>query len=221
MAGLFFIKKSGFDQERRAEFRLCLWLALGIGAQNLIAHPTFPQYFVFLIPFLTVPGVVGFYAVVARLENPDCPRRSVLVLLGITALCLGNSLYNDRDSYTWRQLDKVANKVREVTPRGASLLAPEQVYFLTGWPIPSGMEHSDASKLQLPAAENAILHILPKAEMDQRLKSGAFPTTVVCDDDARISELEEWKIYSKKADIDECSVFWQLDKNAPRPEPQR
>jgi hypothetical protein len=83
------------------------------------------------------------------------------------------------------------------------------------------MEHSDASKLQLPAAENAILHILPKAEMDQRLKSGAFATTVVCDDDARISELEEWKIYSKKSDIDECTVFWQSDKNTSPPEPQK
>jgi hypothetical protein len=221
VAGLFFIKKSSFNHERRSEFRLCLWLALAIGAQNLVAHPTFPQYFVFLIPFLTVLGVVGFSSVVARLEEPNYPGRPVLVLLCITTLCLGNSLYNDRDSYTWHQFEKVAKKVKEVTPKDAPLLAPEQIYFLARWPVPSGMEHSDANKLQLPETENATLHILPKAEVDRRLKSGAFPTTVVCDDDARVSELEEWKIYSKKADIDECTVFWQLDKNTPRPHPQR
>ena len=221
VAGLFFVKKGGFSPTRRSELRLCLWLALAIGAQNLIAHPTFPQYFVFLIPFLTVPGVVGFFAVIARLTEPNDSGRPVLGLLCITALCLANSLYNERDSYTWHQLERVANKVKEVTPRGASLLAPEQVYFLTGWPIPSGMEHSDASKLQLSAAENAILHVLPKAEIDQQLKSGAFPTTVVCDDDARLSELEEWKIYSKKAEFDECTVFWQSVKNTSPLEPQK
>jgi hypothetical protein len=221
VAGLFFIKKSGFDHERRSEFRLCLWLALAIGAQNLIAHPTFPQYFVFLIPFLTVLGVVGFYAVAARMENPDCPRLPGLVLLCITALCLGNSLYNERDSYTWQQLEKVANKVKEVTPKDAALLAPEQLYFLAHWPVPAGMEHADANKLQLAPAENATLHILPKAEVDRWIKSGVFPTTVVCAADARVSELGEWKVYSQKTDFDECTVFWQLNRNTTRAQPER
>jgi hypothetical protein len=217
VAGLFFIKKIGFDHPRRSEFRLCIWLVLAICGQNLFAHPTFPQYFVFLIPFLTVLGAIGFYAVAVRLADPDRPRAPVIVMLGIAALCLGNSLYEDRDSYTWRQLERVADKVKQVTPKDAPLLAPEQLYFLARWPVPSGMEHDDAHKLQFAPAENAKLHILPKAEVDRRVKAGDFPTMVVCDDD-RESEVEEWDVYSQKADFHDCTVFWQFKKNtAPQP----
>jgi len=212
LAGLFFIKKSEFDTARRAEFRLCLWLALSIGAENIFAHPTFPQYFAFMIPFLTVLGVVGFYAVVARLDNPDRLGPPVILLMGLTALCLGNTLYNDRDETTWRQLEQVANKVKKVTPKGAALAAPEHIYFLTNWPVPQGMEHEDAHKLKLPPAENSRLHILPKAELDQRIKTGNFPTTVVCSDDDFVSDVKGWHVYSRSDEIGECTVFWKWEK---------
>jgi 4-amino-4-deoxy-L-arabinose transferase-like glycosyltransferase len=219
-AGLFFIKKSEGDAGRRAEFRLCLWLILAVGAQNLFARPTFPQYFVFLIPFLTVLGIMGFYDMAARFDNSDRPQRPVLVLLCVTSLCLGNSLYGERDSYTWHQLERVVNKVKEVTPKDAQILAPEHIYFLLHWPVPPGLEYEDMRKLQFSPAENATLHILPKAEVDQRLKSGVFPTTVVCDDDAAISELDDWKVYLHKVDFNECTVFWQLDKKTTQHQPE-
>jgi hypothetical protein len=217
-AGLVSIKKMGFDHARRSEFRLCLWLSLAVAAQNLFAHPTFPQYFVFLIPFLTVLGAIGFFAVAARLADADRPRAPVVVMLGIAVLCLGNDVYEDRDTYTWRQLERVADKVKQVTPKNTPLLAPEQLYFLTRWPVPSGMEHDDAHKLQFAPAENARLHILPRAELDRQIKSGDFPTAVVCDDDDRVNELQGWNIYSQKADFDECTVFWQLKKNTAQPQ---
>jgi 4-amino-4-deoxy-L-arabinose transferase-like glycosyltransferase len=217
VAGLFFIKKSEGDPGRRAEFRLCLWLILAVGAQNIFARPTFPQYFVFLIPFLTVLGVMGVYAMAARFENSGRPPRLVLVLLCITTLCLGSSLYGERESYTWHQLERVVNKVKEVTPKAAQLLAPEHIYFLLRGPVPSGLEYEDMRKLQLSPAENTTLHVLPKAEVDRRLKSGVFLTTVVCSDDAAVSELEEWKVYSQKADFNECTVFWQLERKTTQP----
>ena len=217
-AGLLFLKKIGFDQSRRSEVRLCLWLALAIGAENIFAHPTFPQYFVFLIPFLTVLGAIGFYAVALRLADTDRPRGPVTVMLCIAALCLGNSIYEDRDTYTWRQLERVADKVKQVTPNGAPLLAPEQLYVLTRWPVPPGMEHDDAHKLQFPPAECARLHILPKAEVDRQIKVGVFPTAVICDDD-RESEVEGWNVYSQKADFGECTVSWQLAKKPAKPQP--
>jgi 4-amino-4-deoxy-L-arabinose transferase-like glycosyltransferase len=218
VAGLFSVKKIGFDHPRRSEFRLCLWLTLAISGQNLFAHPTFPQYFAFLIPFLTVLAAIGFYAAAARLANPDRPWAPVIVMLCIAALCLGNTLYEDRDSYSWRQLERVADKVKQVTPKDAPLLAPEQLYFLARWPVPSGMEHADAHKLQFAPAENARLHILPKAEVDRRIKAGGFPTTVACDDD-QVSELQEWNVYSQKADFQDCTVFWQFKKNTAQPQP--
>ncbi|HUI41048.1 MAG TPA: hypothetical protein VL523_03665 [Terriglobia bacterium] len=217
LAGLFYIKRSAFDPARRAEFRLCLWLALIVAAQNVFARPTFPQYFVFMIPFLTVLAVVGFYAVVARLEHPGRLRAPVILLAGIAVLCLGNTIYEDRDSSTWRQLQQVADKVQQVTPQGAALAAPEHIYFLTNWPIPRGMEHDDAHKLKLPPAENARLHILPQAELDQRIKQGDFPTTVVCDDDDFASDVTSWGVYAQSDEMGECTVFWKYKKKAPPP----
>jgi len=218
--GLLFVKKFGFDRARRSEFRLCIWLAVAIGVENLFAHPTFPQYFVFLIPFLTVLGAVGFYAVAVRLGDPAHPRTALILMLSIAALCLGNTIYGDRDSYTWGQLERVADKVKQVTPKGAALLAPEQLYVLARWPVPPGMEHDDAHKLQLSPAESARLHILPKAEVDRQIKAGDFATMVVCDDD-RASEVEGWKVYSQKADFQDCTVFWQFEKTAqPQPKPE-
>jgi len=218
LAGLVFIRKGEFLPARRAELRLCLWLPLGIIVQNLFAHPTFPQYFIFIIPFLTVLAGFGFYAVAVRLQNPDRPRAAVLLLLATAALCLGNGVYEDRDSYSWRKLQRVAKKMKEVTPKGAPLLAPEQIYFLTNWPIPPGMEHEDAHKLKLAPAEETKLHVVSKAEVERRVKSGEFPTTVSCDDD-ETSDLGDWDVYSQKAEFDRCTVFWQFKKNTAKPQP--
>jgi hypothetical protein len=217
LAGLFFVKPMGFDEARRAEFRLCLWLAVAIATQNLFAHPTFPQYFVFLIPFLTVWGTIGFYAVARRLADGDRPWAAVTLLLTVAVLCLGNSLYEDRDSYKWRDLEQVAAKVKQVTPKDSPLVAPEQIYFLLHWPIPPGMEHDDAHKLQFSPVEDARLHVLPKADLDRQIKAGVYPTAVICDDD-RSTEVEGWKVYSQKADYQDCNVFWQLEKHSqPKP----
>jgi hypothetical protein len=133
---------------------------------------------------------------------------------------LGNTFYDDRDSTTWRQLEQVANKVKQVTPQGAALAAPEQIYFLTNWPVPPGMEHEDAHKLKLPPAENARLHILPKADLDQRIKSSNFATTVICDDDDFVGNVKDWHVYSQSDEISECTVFWKLAKMGLPPSPK-
>ncbi len=219
IAGLSFMKKLGFDRPRLAEFQLCIWLSLAIGFENIFAHPTFPQYYVFLIPFLTVLAAVGFYAVVTRLAGPDHPRAAIAAILGIATLCLANAIYDDRDTYTWRRLEQVAAKVKQVTPPNAPLLAPEQLYVLARWPVPPGEEHDDAHKLQLGPAESARLHILPKAEVDRQIKAGVFPTTVVCDD-SRENEVDDMDVYSQKADFGDCTIFWGLKKTTPPPNPK-
>jgi len=218
VAGFLFIRKNGFDARRLAEFRLCLWLPLAFAAQNLFAHPTFPMYFVFMIPFLTVLAVVGFYAVAKRLEYTGSPQVAAMVLTGITAVCLSTSIFENY-SYTWPELEQVAAKVREVTPNDAPLWAPEHIYFLSRRPVPTGMEHANAHKLQLSPAESAVLHVLPKAEVDRQIKAGAFFTAVVCEDDDQVNALKEWKVYSQNAVIQDCTVFWQVEKRNLQPGP--
>jgi 4-amino-4-deoxy-L-arabinose transferase-like glycosyltransferase len=218
VAGFFFIRKNGFEAARRAEFRLCLWLPVAFGAQNLLAHPTFPMYFVFMIPFLTVLAVIGFYAVAERLEYTGSPQAAAVVLAGISAVCLSTSIFENY-SYTWPELEEVANKVMQVTPKDAALWAPEHIYFLSRWSVPSGMEHANAHKLQLSPAESAVLHVLPKAEVDRQIKAGAFFTAVVCEDEDQVNALKEWKVYSQSAVIQQCTVFWQVEKQSLQPVP--
>jgi hypothetical protein len=216
VAGLLFMKKDGFDSARRAELHLCLWLVLAVGTMNLFAHPTFPQYFIFLIPFLAVLATAGFLAAVARLGNANRPRPWAIGVVCVMALSLGNSIYEDRDSDTWHDVEQVAEKVEQVTPRGAPLYAPEQIYFLARWPVPSGMEVSDSHKLQFTPARAALLHVLPRPALDREIQAGAFATAVSCDDD-EIEKLKSWKVYSQSVDFDDCSVFWALEKAASKP----
>src|SRR5205814_156774 len=73
-AGLLFIVfKSKWDRPRRAEFYLCGWLALALCAQISGAHPNFPQYFILLVPFLSILAAVGLYSIGSQMFHPDRP----------------------------------------------------------------------------------------------------------------------------------------------------
>lgn len=199
---------------RRAEFQLSLWLAAGLALQNALAHPTFPMYFVFLVPFLTAPGVLGFYAVLERLGDAKLKRRAVAGLVVVLALCLGNTIADSRGYYTWPELEEVAAKVRQVTPEGGAVFAPEQIYFLGRLAVPPGMEFYHAQRLGLPAAESAALHIVSQAEVDREIKAGAFATSVICEQEDRSNTVKAWDVYAQSTDVEDCTIFWQVKKKS-------
>jgi hypothetical protein len=209
VAGWIFIRKNAWTAGPRAESRLCVWLALAIGAQNVLAHPTFSQYFIFLVPFVAVLSGAGFCAVVSRLGYAGHPQRAALALASFMLLALGRGIYSMRDNESWYGLMPAARKIEQVTPRDAPLLAQEPIYFLTGRTPPSGMEFGFAHKLDFGPERNALLHIVPQAELDSETKAGRFPTAAVCDDDDQQTNLEQWKIYSQKFESGNCTVFWQ------------
>lgn len=210
VAGWLFFRRSRWQGAERSEFRLCLWLALAIGAQNVVAHPTFPQYFVFVVPFLTLPAAIGLYAAVKRLHYPGPPERAALALGCFMLLSLGRSLFYNRDANTWHPVVAAANKVDQVTPPGAALLAPEQIYFLTLRTPPPGLEFGFGQKLDFGPKRNALLHILPRAEVERQGRAGRFATAAVCDDDDQVERINNWNVYKQRADLGECTVFWQL-----------
>ena len=210
LAGLVYFRQSVFEARLRGELWLCAWLAAAVALENATAHPTFQQYFIWMIPFVTVFASLGFYLVASQLGGEDRWRRSLAVLATLMLLGLGRGLFDGLDNYSWRQLEKTARKVEQVTPRNAELLAPEQIYFLTRRPVPMGLEFSHLRKLDLGARRNAELRILPLAEIDRRLKAGRYATAVVCDDDDRITQVDGWKLYGEKDDIGDCTVFAKL-----------
>ena len=218
-AGLMFIRSArDWEPHRRAEFFLSGWLALALTAYLALTHPTFERYFLLAVPFFAIPASVGVYAVASRLGNRNRPLWPAVLLIALVCLALTKALYDDRDSYNWRDYEKIAAKVDQVTPRTASLLADEVIYFLTRRPPPSGMEFSYSHKLELPPALAASLHIVSQRELDRSIEAGAFSTIATCADEDRIEQLGLERLYSHKAEVSDCEVFWGIRKPGGAPQ---
>ncbi|HEV2689998.1 MAG TPA: hypothetical protein VGV35_15670 [Bryobacteraceae bacterium] len=209
VTGLLFIAKgSEWNRAQRSEFYLCGWLAGAVGVEIASAHPTFAWYFLLVVPFLAILAVAGLHEVASRMYKPDRPVWPVALLSVLLSLALVRALRDDSEATTWGDMQAVANKVDEVTPPQGTLWAGEQIYFLTRRPPPDGMELAATHKMDVPMAFAAPLHILPKRELDRRVKEGMYGTIAICDDDHTIKELALPELYAKKAEISSCTVFW-------------
>jgi hypothetical protein len=218
IVGLLFIRSArNWEPRQRAEFFLSGWLALALTAYLALTHPTFERYFLLTVPFFAIPASAGVYAIGSRLGNPDRPLWPTVLLITLFCLGLAKTLYGDRHSYKWRDYERIATKVDQVTPRTASLWADEVIYFLTRRPPPSGMEFSYSHKLELPPSRAASLHIIPQRELDRSVKAGAFSTVATCADDDRIEQLGLERLYSHKAEVSDCAVFWGIRKPGSSP----
>jgi len=209
-AGLLFIVfRSQWDRPLRAQFYLCGWLALALWAHISTLHPNFPQYFILLVPFLSILASVGLYSIGSRLYHPDEPFWPVLIYGVLLSLGLAKGQYEEREDFTWQDFQEIATKVDQVTPPNVPLLADEHVYFLTRRPPPSGMELRDSHKLELPSTLADSMHIVPESELDRRIKAGVFSTVEACSfSDEKIEALGLARLYSQKAEIADCSIFW-------------
>jgi hypothetical protein len=214
---LYVARRSGWAPALKAEFYLCAWLALALSAEAGRAHPTFPQYFLFIVPFVAILAGVGLYAISSRVLEPDRPLWPVLLVTALFALGLGETLYNRRDDIWWGRYKVLAAKIDQVTPPNARLYADEPIYFLTRRLPPPGFELSYSHKVNLPPAERARLHIITEAEVKQQVQSGSFATAFSCDDD-EIDDLGLKSLYNQRADIGDCAIFWDL-KAVGRPHP--
>ena len=207
--GLLFIYfRSGWEAQRKAEFYLCAWLSVALGAYISSVLPTFARYYVFAVPFLAILAVAGIYAAGSSLYKSDRPWQPVLVLTLLLSFGLAKSLYEERDNMVWPDMEKTAKKVNEVTTPRQRLFADEAIYFLTRHDPPSGMEMENSHKFNFPPTQLALLHLLPQAELDRQVKAGAFSTLETCADEDDVKEHGYAKVYAKSAAAGECTVFW-------------
>ena len=211
VAGLLYIARgSAWPRALKAEFYLCAWLAAALSAWVGRAHPTFSRYFVLTVPFLAILSAVGLYAIASRVLGADRPRWPVLLVSVLFAFGLGKSLYERRD-LNWSVYERLANKVDQVTPRNAPLLANEPIYFLTKRTPPPGFELFYSHKVNLPPVEAAQMHIISGAEIKRQVQSGMFATAYSCDDD-EIDDYGLEKLYTQHVDMEDCSIYWGLKK---------
>lgn len=207
-AGIVYaFKEDLWDHTLRRELCYCAAIAFAISAELWTAHPTFERYFLLTVPFLAIPAAAGMFFVTARLYRADRPWPAIGLAAVLTLLGLADRLFDDRDSFKWRDMEAVAAKVSEVTPAGAPLLADELTYFLTRRPVPDGMEFAYSHELDLPAALSRELHIIPQAKLDEMVGHETFATVESCSDD----DIKRWKLdalYSAEAAVGNCHVFW-------------
>jgi hypothetical protein len=211
VAGLVFLaRQSEWDLARRRELYLCAVLALALGIQNAFAHPTFRQYFIFVVPFVAIVANLGLYSILLKFGLFERPLRPILGIALLLSLQVARALYDERNWVNWLHYEKVAGEVDEITPPGGILLADTQVYFLTRRRPPWGMELSDSHKLSLPPELNALFHLIPQAELERQINAGAFGTIQMCDEDM-IDNLELEDMYERRFDFPTgdpfCSVF--------------
>lgn len=205
IAGLVYVSKSRpWDLAGRMPFYLCGILALLLGLHIANARPTFERYFLFLVPWLAILTGAGIPAVPAAYR-----RLAIYVLLGITCLGLGKSLYEENDSFTWSLWEKIAAKVNEVTPAGAAVQADEHVYLVARRMPPEGMEHENSHKpLPLTADERKRLHIVSKPELEQQVRAGYYNTIATCDDEKPVAKDIVAPLYRNKWELEQCTVYW-------------
>jgi hypothetical protein len=216
IAGLFFVfRRSGWERAQRAEFYLCAWISVIMGAHIGTAHPTFERYYLLTVPYLSILAVAALYWLGSSLGSTDKPRWPVILATLFFACGLARALFVDEaGAYTWHDMEEVANKVNEVTPPGGLIWGDEQIYFLTKRTPPAGMEHENSHKpLQLPDAFIRSLHILPRQEMERQLKTGYYDTVAMCEDSDRVTALDLPGVYTQSEEIGECTVYW--DRKAP------
>lgn len=194
----------------RAEFYLAAALALSLGLEASMGHPTFPQYYLLPVPFAAILGSAGFYGLGARLRTSIRPVWPAIGLGLLVASGCAKGVYDRRDVYVWREIEEVARKVAAVTPAKAPMWTEESIYFLTRRTPPSGMEFAYSHTISgLPPQRAALLHVLPQDELKRRIEAGVYATSETCDLDTDFTDsLDLPKLYRQSVELHDCGVYW-------------
>jgi len=207
-AGLVFLwRNSEWVRAQRAEFYLAAWISIAEGGYLCTPHPTFGRYFIFLTPFMTIVAMTGLYSLSSKMgyvERPTWPAGLAAVFMALMFSSFGVACF---DEMTWRDYEKVAAKVTEVTPKGGRLFADELVYFALQQNPPSGMEVSYTHAVTLSPEQEKLMHIVSIEELKGQFARHEFATVQSCSD----AELDRYGLpgpYRYRADMDDCTVYW-------------
>ena len=128
------------------------------------------------------------------------------------SLGIAKTINGSKSDYRWKDWEKLAAKVNEVTRPDGLIYADEAVFFITKRRPPSGMEYADTHKLHLSNELESQLHIFTKEELAKRVKAGTYDTVATCEDDDKMNKQNLPSIYKQKVTMGDCAVFWDRDK---------
>jgi len=184
------------DGEWRREFRLCFWLVISLAVFLTLPLPTFPQYYVLLIPFLTILASGGIHLI---LSSAGFGRMKWLIMavIVLTATNLPGVYSEIRATRgCWQSLEGSAASINSVTPPNALVYAGEPFYFASRHSPPPGLENSFATD-HLPSTLAPLSHAATSAQIDERLASGYFDSVIIGADDPRVERFNLLGIYPR------------------------
>jgi len=159
-------------------------------------------------------AAAGLYVIGGKLGSPARSFWPAALASTLIVLCLAKQLYDDRDSVQWKDYEKIAKKIKEVTPANGIFMADEVVYFLLDRTPPPGLEFSYSHKLQLPPEQERLYHIVSEAELKKQVQAGRFSTVEACKDEI-IDSFNLDELFPNSVDISECTIYWgKVNANA-------
>lgn len=209
---LLFASRGEWGEGRKRELYLCAWLIAGLSALAVLAHPTFPQYFLPIFPFLGILGALGVCALGPRIWSPGDAAWPVALLTGLCAAELLLPLYRIRYGYPirWHTYDEVAREINRVTPADGSLYADTLLCYVAARRLPpAGLESDVAPLLKLSPEIARSLHVVPESELDEWLASGRFDTTCLDETDKKIRTLRLSRVYARQTRINGYCILWE------------
>jgi hypothetical protein len=208
---LFLAGRRDWDPRRKAPFRLCAWLAAVFGLWLAIPYPTHPQYFILLVPFLSILASLGVCAVGLNIWKPRNPLWLVLPVAALFAAGLVRSVHALSPEYRsrWQRIEKIAREVNAVAPASGALWADEGIYFAARRQPPAGLENAFALDMRVSAPEAAALHVVLRPQLNRWIAAGRFDAVASCWADQQwIDSLGLARVYARRKDLDHCCVFW-------------
>jgi hypothetical protein len=163
---------------------------------------------------VAILAAVGFHGLALGAGGAVRPVWAAAVLSLFLSMAVGKSMYEDRDSYKWADMELLARKVAEIAPPGVALVADEPIYFLMRrTPLP-GMEFAYAHTVENLSKDRAAeLRLVPYSEMKKQAHAGAYAVFQTCDDDhPDLTALDLPTAFHKRVEVSECAVY--SDKTA-------
>jgi 4-amino-4-deoxy-L-arabinose transferase-like glycosyltransferase len=216
---LFIARQKEWDSQKRAEFYLCAWLVLALDLFLGLPLPTLPEYFILLIPFLSILAAAGVYAIGSRIWGSERPLLLGLAVLALFGLGFVKGAYDARDSLRpcWQSVQNIAREVNRVTPDDAPVFAFEHVYFAARRIPPPGLENFyGVYAAGTPSAGS--LPFLSDSQKDRWLAEGRFATVVIYANQERANSLGLPGLYEKQSKYQSCLgeyfIFWKKSKSS-------
>lgn len=204
---------AGDSASLREERRLCGFLVAGLAIYLVLPRPTFVQYFVLLVPFLSILAAFG----VSTLGSRWWPRppmalstAAVALFLLVWAARLASHGYGQAlHSGDWPEFEDVAAHVNRVTAAGAPIYADrDAIYFVARRIPPPGLERSFAREQKVPPKVAQLLHFTPQEQFNQWLAQGRYDTVVLSSGSEEARQVDLKSIYRRSRTIGDYTIFW-------------